>query len=112
MIGNPGTLLKLQLQICVVLKQATPVAQISISAHQHYLYWLESAAQVFINALRSESGSAIVCAGEQDGLCGICELLVLLTISPAHLISGGVDKDAEVAFLIVRSSSFRKHRAF
>lgn len=98
LVGHPGTLIKLQLQICVVLKEATPVAEISISAHQQCLYWLESTAQVVINALSSESGSTTVGAGEQDGLCGICELLVLLTISPAHLVSGGADKDVKVAF--------------
>lgn len=88
LVGDPGTSIKLQLQICVVLKEATPVAQISISAHQQCLHWLESAAQVVTNALSSESGSTTVGVGEQDGLCGVCELLVLLAISPAHLISG------------------------
>lgn len=71
LIGDPGTLIKLQLQICVVLKEATAVAQISISAHQQCLYWLESAAQVVTDALSSESGSTTVRAGEQCGLCGV-----------------------------------------
>lgn len=102
---------KLQLQICVVLKEATPVAQISISAHQQCLYWLESAAQVVTDALSNESGSTTVCAGQQDGLCGICELLVLLTISPAHLVSGRADNVVEVAFslYIVHPSESTEH---
>lgn len=38
LMGRPGTLLKYQLQTCAVLKEATPMARLSLSAHQQCPY--------------------------------------------------------------------------
>lgn len=74
------------------------MAQLSLSAHQQHLYQLVSAPEI-IKALSNKGRSNIVvCAGELQELCVFSELLVLLTISSAQLISGGVGKDLEVAF--------------